>query len=321
MPEELETNGAAAGTGASQQTDPAAAAAAAAEAGQNAGDQAAKQAVTLTEPNGQQQAVSPFAELPDEATRTWLEKRGVKDIQSLAKLAFEQDKFTGGAIKVPGKDATPEEREAFYNRLGRPEKADGYDFKPPAELPEDIPYDGERAKAFASKAHTLGLTKDQAAALHDWYVKDYVDAYQSMDQDKSQQTVAQAQEETKKLEKLWGPLDGQQMKTQLAYADRALRDVGGSEVLAEFQRVGLVGSEGNMILSAPIAAMMAKFGAAVYKEDDVLRGNPAMLNNPFEEGAHFNVTAQMRLVKQDLNAALNMIAAAGKKPSDFGLKD
>lgn len=265
------------------------------------------------------EVTSYFAELPED-TRTWLEKRGVKDPVSAAKLAYEQEKLLGNAIRVPGKDAKPEEVEAFLNKLGRPENVDGYEFKPPAELPEDLPYDGERAKTFASVAHKAGLTKAQAAAIHDWFVGETVNDYKGLAEQGSQRAAETAKTETEKLVKLWGPLDGQQMKTNLSFADRALRETGGDEVLAEFQRVGLIGTEGNMILSAPIAVMMSKIGAALYKEDDVLRGDPGRLNNPFEEGAGHNITAQMQMIRQDEGLARSYIAAAGKKPEDFGLK-
>lgn len=274
---------------------------------------------------GQQQqqqtenTASPFADLQDADTRTWLEKRGVKGVEDLAKTAYEQSKLLGNAIRVPGKDATQEERDAFLNKLGRPAEEAGYEFAPPADLPKELPYDGERAASFKGLAHKLGLSQTQAAAVHDWAVANAVEDFKSASTGAAERNAEIAKGETAKLEKLWGPLNGETMKAQLSYADKALK-VGGDDVLNEFKRVGLIGEQGGVILSAPIAQMMAKFGQAVFKEDDVLKGDPTRLNNPFEEGPNFNVTAQMKLVKTDRDAALGFISAAGKKPEDFGLK-
>ncbi len=264
---------------------------------------------------------NPFEALSlEQDTREWAVQRGYKSIEDVIKTAHEQHKMLGNALRVPGKDAKPEELEAFYEKLGRPKTADEYDFKPPESLPENLPYDGERAKSFAETAHKLGLTKAQAAAIHDWAVKNAVDDFTGATAQRNEQDIAIAKGETEKLIKLWGPLDGTAMKTNLSFADKVLREVGGEDVVSEFQRVGLIGSDGAVIKSAPIAVMLSRLGAALYKEDDVLRGRPDRLDNPFAEGDAFNVTAQMKLIREDKQAAMAMIAAAGKKPSDFGLK-
>lgn len=266
----------------------------------------------------QADASNPFKDLQDADTREWIEKRGFKGLDDLAKSAREQSKLLGNAIRVPGKDATEEEREAFLNKLGRPEKVDGYEFAPPADLPENLPYDAERAAAFRGLAHKIGLTQAQAAAVHDWAVSNAVEDFNTSSKTVQERNIEVAKGETAKLEKLWGPLDSDAMKANLSYADRALQ-VGGEDVLAEFRRVGLIGEQGGVIMSAPIAVMMAKFGQALFKEDNVLTGRPDRLDNPFADGKSNNVTAQMKLVKEDRATALAFIAAAGKKPEDFGL--
>ena len=74
------------------------------------------------------------------------------------------------------------------------------------------------------------------------------------------------------------------------------------------------------ILDARIAPFVANIGAALYTEDGVLRGNPDVVGNIFDEKApEYNVTAQMKLVKEDPQRARSLMAAAGKKPEDFGL--
>lgn len=255
-----------------------------------------------------------------EDNREWLAKSGFKSVDDVVKSAYEQSKLLGNAVRVPGKDAKPEEVEAFYEKLGRPKTADEYDFRPPESLPENLPYDGERAKSFAGLAHKIGLSKAQAAAVHDWAVENAVNDFNGYSAQSAEERTTVAKAETAKLEKLWGPLDGDAMRVNLGFADKVIRELGGDEVLSEFQRVGLIGSEGSVIMSAPIAVMLSKIGSALYKEDGVVRGRPDRIGNPFAEGDGFNVTAQMKIVREDKDHAMALIAAAGKKPEDFGLK-
>lgn len=257
----------------------------------------------------------------DKDIREWITKTGFKGPKDIAKSAFEQQKLLGNSIRIPGEKATEEERAAFLDKLGRPKEAKGYTFEAPKDLPEDLPYDGERADEFRGVAHNLGLTDAQAKGLHDWFAGKTVEDFKAYGAGNAEKQLTTAKEQTAILVKEWGPLDGDQMRTNLAFADKALREVGGDEALAEFQRVGLIGSEGKTIQSAPIAKMLAKLGQALYTEDQVLKGRADRLDNPFAEGKSFNVSGQMKLIKEDRDFALSLIAAAGKTPKDFGLKD
>lgn len=262
----------------------------------------------------------PFAELADEPdTREWLSKRELKDAKAISKLAHEQAKLLGNAIRIPGKDAKPEEIAAYREKLGVPSKADDYSFEVPKDLPPELPYDGERATQFKSFAHEIGLSKDQAKAVHDWATKNAVGDFKGSIEAENARKIEVAKSETEKLIKLWGPLDGEATRANLAFADKFLREVGGEEALSEFKRVGLIGDQGNVVLSAPIAAMFAKAGMATFKEDDVLKGRPDRLGNPFAEGDSYNETAQMKAIKENSDYARSLISAAGKKPADFGL--
>lgn len=250
----------------------------------------------------------------------WLQKANLRDDpKALAKHAHNQEKLLGNAIRVPGKDATPEERDAFLNKLGRPAKADDYQLAAPKELPEGLPYDGELATAFKGKAHELGLTAAQAAGLHDMFVAYNVNAYTAAVEGSVEQLKGKAQTATETLTKLWGPLDGDTAKANFAIADRVFALApSGTEVLEELKGLGLVGPN-KEILSAPIAKMLASIGNALYAEDSVLRGNPQAVGNPFKDGDDFNLTAAMAAVKADPDNARSLIAAAGKKPAEFGL--
>lgn len=262
-----------------------------------------------------------FAEL-DTDSRAWLEKQGFLGADGAKKLGqhvINQEKLLGNAIRIPGKDAKPEEREAFLNKLGRPEKADGYEFAVPKDLPESLPYDGERAGEFKTFAHSIGLTNEQAAAMHDWYVGRTVADHNNAGKANAGRMAERAKTETAKLVKLWGPLDSPTAKANMEFGHRFLTQAGDEAAMAELKAGGFIG-EGGVILSAPLAQMFAKAGAALYKEGEVLHGDPARVNNPFADATE-NLTDAMKLVKEDRPLALSMIRAAGKKPADYGLTD
>lgn len=257
----------------------------------------------------------------DPDTRKWLDTKDfANDPSKLAKSAHELEKMLGSSIRVPGKDATAEERDAFLNKLGRPEKPDGYQFTPPKDLPEGLPYDATRANKLKTDLHTLGLTQSQAAAIHDMYVSEVTGMHAQTQQQSAAQIEARATTATEALEKEWGPIDGERARANFEMADRVFTSVpGGQDFLAELTSLGMVGPN-KEVLSVPLAKMLSSLGGAIFAEDNVLRGKRDIVNNPFADGEHNNLTMQMKLVKEDPDQARSFIAAAGKKPEDFGLK-
>lgn len=253
----------------------------------------------------------------DEATREWLQKHGLREPSAIAKKAHELDKFVGGAVKLPGKDATDEERAAFYNKLGRPPEPTGYEFKVPESMPENLPYDEGFANDYRDIAHRHGLTATQAAALHDWFVGEQVKGVETMVSQNSEQLEQRAVAERAKLEKVWGPVDSETGRKNAALADRALRSAP-PEFMSDLQRAGMLGPRGE-VLNANLGVFMSTLGAAIFQEGEVVRGDASAIGNPFADGDNFNLTNAMRLVKNDPDHALVLIAAAGKKPEDFGL--
>lgn len=296
-------------------TDAAAIAAAAAEA---AGSQSQGDGEAL-KGSGADTNDDAFAGLETD-NREWLTKQGFitdgkADLTKLGKQVYQQEKLLGGAIRIPGKDATPEERDAFLNKLGRPETPDKYEFTVPKDLPEELPYDGEGAKEYGSKAHELGLTKTQAAGLHDWWAGKQVEAAKGLKEAEVAQKTELAKKSATDLATAWGPLDGETAKANLQFADRVL-DEAEPGTLEELQGFGILGPN-KEVLSSGLAKLFAKVGTALFKEDGVLKGNSARIGNPFEGG---NLTEQMAAYKNDPELAYSLISAAGKKPEDFGLK-
>lgn len=78
-------------------------------------------------------------------------------------------KADGDALKIPGEDATDEDKNAFAQKLGRPETAEGYEIGKPDDLPEGVEYNEELEAAFRDTAFNLGMPKSQAEAIYSWY--------------------------------------------------------------------------------------------------------------------------------------------------------
>lgn len=68
----------------------------------------------------------------------------------------------GRTVVLPKDDASADELNAFYGKLGRPATPDDYRIAAPTGGDADF------AKAAAAKFHELGLTSKQAAALVEW---------------------------------------------------------------------------------------------------------------------------------------------------------
>ena len=68
-------------------------------------------------------------------------------------------------LKVPGDDATDEDRSAFYGKLGRPETAEEYTIAKPENLPDGVEYDENVETVFKGVFHEIGLSDQNANAL------------------------------------------------------------------------------------------------------------------------------------------------------------
>lgn len=289
-----------------------------------------KEAATSADPkdvNKDTVDLKAFGEL-DTDTSEWLTRREVKDVPSLVKLAFNSDKMVGEqakklgeAIIRPGKDAKPEEIEAYREKIGAGKTPDDYVFEAPKNLPENLPYDGERAKGFAALAHKLEMTKAQAQAVHDWAIENGVNDFNNAGSETAKRMEERAKAATAELAKVYGPVDGPQFKVNAAFADKVL-SLGGEKAVEELKELGAIAEiDGVKYVQRPgIFELFAKVGSTLYKEDDVLRGDATSLDNPFVDGEKENLTEQGRLIKSNPSRALSLIAAAGKKPEDFGLK-
>lgn len=91
------------------------------------------------------------------------------DVPALAKSYTELEKHVGGTVKMLDEKSSPEERDAFWNRLGRPEKADGYKLDIPEDLPAGTEWFEDVATKFKGEAHELGLSQNQLEKVSKFY--------------------------------------------------------------------------------------------------------------------------------------------------------
>jgi len=100
-----------------------------------------------------------------------------KPIAEVVKSHVEAQKLVGSSIRLPSDKATPEEKKAaldgIYNKLGRPEKAEGYTFKVETlAMPPGLEWSDEKLSSFKADAHVLGLSNAQAEALLPIFVRE-----------------------------------------------------------------------------------------------------------------------------------------------------
>jgi hypothetical protein len=88
-----------------------------------------------------------------------------KSAEAMGQSYLELQKTLGtDKVTLPGKDAKPEEMDAFYSKLGRPENVAGYelsDWKPP----DGVPWNMDSTKQMIEKGHARGLSKDQMQGM------------------------------------------------------------------------------------------------------------------------------------------------------------
>jgi hypothetical protein len=299
--------------------DTAAAAAAAAALADNAkaappGDTAAGASGTDLNGSDQDGQADFLAYLTDENRETWKAK-GWKDLNSAVKSYKDlQTEFSARKpFTPPAADASPEELEAFFKGIGRPDTPDAYQFGVPEGVPADMPYDADFATQFKTWSHQNGLTPKQAAGLHDAYLKSTAEKLAAH----REQTNGKITSAHGELTKVWGTPETEGYKRNVELAKRAVSHL---ELGATLKGAGLIDPVTGMVTDAKLAFALSRVGASQFGEDAIYAGPGMSADNPFSEKTE-NVTRQGELVRNDPAKAAILIRAAGMKPSEYGLAD
>jgi len=103
----------------------------------------------------------------------------IKDFAGLTKSFVDAQGMIGGSIRLPKKDAPPEEKKAATDELmGKlrtegiieaiPESPEGYEIKVPTE--EGFNLNQPLVDSFRKAAHTLGASPSMVQGFFDWYI-------------------------------------------------------------------------------------------------------------------------------------------------------
>lgn len=152
-----------------------------------------------------------YAKHPDESIRNWAANKGWQDPMAALESGYNLEKLigfekAGRTVVMPKDDATPEERAAFFQKLGAPQKADGY------KLPETLAQD-PLAKKFQEVAHKNGMLPKQFEETLNWYQGEA----QAMQAQQQTQRAAQSEQDMTALKGEWG----QAYDKQIELAKRA----------------------------------------------------------------------------------------------------
>jgi hypothetical protein len=161
-------------------------------------------------------------------------------------------------VAVPNEKSSPEEWDAFYAKLGRPEKAEAYEIKKPDAL-KDVGLDEAALNEFKGQAFKQGLNVKQVQALADWYFNTTAKSLEGFQANREKQIT----EATDSLKQEWGT----KFNENLSLAKRAALAHGGEELLADETLannpafIKFAAKVGMMTKEAPMAAPNAGGGA------------------------------------------------------------
>lgn len=173
-----------------------------------------------------------------------------KDVASLGKAYKHMESFRGQSISIP-EERNAESMGPIWDKLGRPESPDGYEYEPPGKI-DTGEYNFENQKEFLTQAHEQGFTKDQASFVLDYYNNMAFDSINDI-QNFQAKVVA---DNTTALQKEWGTAYDENLSMAVRafdeFASDEDREFLGSNNLDSnptlirlFHKVGTVLSEGS----------------------------------------------------------------------------
>lgn len=189
-----------------------------------------------------------------------------------------------------------------------PSDPKGYEFNIPKEL--QAGYNAPFADAFRASAHKAGLSKEQAAAVHDGvlhFAQQNLQAQADGSREALSQQVTKAQAA---LEKSWGGAITPEFSRNLEMAKRAIGNLD-PDLRQELVDVGAIVVDGGreLIAKPAIFKALAKSGASMFAED-TLFGRASQNTNPFDPKTA-DPSMQSHIVKTDPARAKLLIRAAG----------
>jgi hypothetical protein len=181
----------------------------------------------------------------------------IQDVNGLAKSFIHGQRMVGAdKVVIPKDDASPDEMNDFYNRLGRPEK---YELSRP-DLPEGLEYNQDMETAMLKLMHESGLSQKQAQNLFTGYMNYIGKGHQDMTVGRESQ-IAEWDREIKQE-------FGAAYDERIDAAQRAAAEFGGEQFLGWLDETGL--GDHPMFIK-----MFSKIGMGIMEDsaDTSGRGN------------------------------------------------
>ena len=228
-------------------------------------------------------------DLPDELQEdTSLGK--FKDVASLAKGYKHMESFRGQSISIP-EEQTPESMGDIWDKLGRPEGADKYEYEPPDKIPEGE-YNFENQNEFLKGAYDNGFSQGQAKYVLDFYNNM---AFESINDIKNFQAKASA-DNTTELQNDWGRAYDENLSTAVRAFDQFATDQdreylatngldSSPSLIRMFHKIGVQMNEGSFTGDVSADRMLSPVVAQT--EIDAIRSDPShSLHEAYHSAEH-----------------------------------
>jgi hypothetical protein len=167
----------------------------------------------------------------------------------------ELERRLGRSIVVPDADADQAEWNAFYDRLGRPARAEDYGVTFPADIPEHlVPGEAEkpRVDGFLASMHAAGATPTVVQAAIDWYFGELA----AVDRDHRSAAAFATADAEAALRREWRG----DYARNVGYARHALTRFGDQDLVSVLDQAGLSGAPA-------LIRAFARIGRAVAEDD------------------------------------------------------
>lgn len=187
-----------------------------------------------------------------------------KDPAALAESFVHAQRLVGGSIRIPGKDAKPEDLTKFQQtlrtHLGVPDKVEGYKVERPAELPDGVEWHQDKVQDFLKFAHEIGLSQAQVEKL---IARD------------AQQVAASVGNPIEQARACYDALRngdddhpgfGAAVDAKLAIAKRTIEVMGGGAMLEKLQQNGMANDPDFVRMIVKIGQELVEDGIVVPEE-------------------------------------------------------
>lgn len=229
---------------------------------------------------------STFLDSVSEEFRSEACLQDIKDLNSLVKSYVHAQKRMGGMVKIPGEDATDEDRNEFLNKLGRPATPEEYGINNPLAVDERFkqfaPELDGKIKEFTQLAHKLGISKAAASELVNYQTQEFLKEIDT--------TVQSSQVELESARKMLKETWKDEFDANVSSAIE-MKNLFASKYPEQMQQLTLSGAERNPVFMM----MMSELGRTIKES-----GSKATVE-PMDTDPVVSAHKQLEAVKADLN--------------------